>query len=550
MAFPYLMGSLMGASTKPQESFHILDMENMQAIVLLLLIVFAAQAIFSFLRIYFGSIVVENAMNDLRQDTYARLVTMPMDFFNRNKVGELTSRTSSDISLLQETLSVTIGEFIRQIITILITIFVLAFISIKLSLIMLATIPVMAIIAVFFGRFIKKLSKQTQDKLAASNSIIEESLTGIVNVKAYANEFLEFARYGKTTEEVKNISLKASVWRGLFVSFIIFFMFGAIAFVVWRGAVLVENGELTTEHLASFIFYTLLIGASFGSVPEFWAKIQKTVGGTERLMDLLDENGEAVSIKNAAKKINVKGEVEFKNVGFYYATRPDADVLKDVSFHVSPGEQVAFVGSSGSGKSTLVSLLLQFYRPVSGKILFDGNDAGTYDISELRSQMALVPQEVILFGGTIRENISYGKANATDEEILEAARKANAYDFIMQFPEKLDTLVGDRGIQLSGGQKQRVAIARAVLRDPAILLLDEATSSLDSESERLVQDALEKLMKGRTTFVIAHRLSTIRNADKIIVLDKGEIKQTGTHAELMQVNDGIYKKLNTLQFID
>jgi len=548
MLFPMLMGKMVEANNNATGKFNLLDFTNINSLVLLLFIVFACQSLFSFFRIYFGTIVVEGSMKDLRADAFQKLVTMPMDFFNRNKVGELTSRISSDIQLLHETLSITLTEFIRQLIIVLIGISFLALISFKLSLIMLGTIPVVALVAVFFGRFIKKLSKTVQDRVAESNLVVEESLTGIVNVKSFSNEITELFKYRTQINDVHKLSLKNAVWRGAFVSFIIFFMFGAITFLAWQGVSMMNSGEISGGELSSFIITTVLIGISFGSIPELYAKIQRTIGGTEKLMDLLGLVPEEINLKekDSATGKSLKGKIEFSHVNFSYPTRPDMEVLKDISFTIQPGEQIALVGSSGSGKSTIVSLLLQFYHDYEGKILYDDKEAKSYDLSFLRNHMAMVPQDVILFSGTIRENISYGKPNASLEEIRAAAQQANALEFIDSFPDGFETLVGDRGIQLSGGQKQRIAIARAVLKDPVILLLDEATSSLDSESERLVQDALDKLMKGRTTVVVAHRLSTIRNVDKILVFEHGTISESGSHTELVATN-GKYHKLYSMQ---
>lgn len=550
MVFPLLMGSLLGGDkgvspTDPE--FKLTDLSNINAVVMLMFLVFAAQAVFSFLRVYFSTRVVENSMRDLRNHAYNKMVSMPMDFFNRNKVGELTSRISTDITLIQETLSVTLTEFFRQILTVMICLVLLAVISIKLSLIMMAIIPVIALVAVFWGRYIRKLSKAQQDKLAQSNQVVEETLTGIVNVKAFANEFFETLRYRNLTADARKMAIKNSLSRGIFIAFMVFFMFGGITFVIWKGVSMVHAGEISDANFYSFIFYTMFIGISFASIPELFSSIQKAVGGTEKLMDIIDMETEKVNISTEKQKVHeLKGEIAFCDVEFAYPTRPEMQVLKKISFSVEPGQQIALVGSSGSGKSTIVSMLLQFYKPDAGQILIDRKPAGEYDLTYLRNHMALVPQEVILFSGTIRENISYGKPNATEEEIREAARQANALDFIDGFPDKFETLVGDRGIQLSGGQKQRIAIARAVLKDPVILLLDEATSSLDSQSERVVQDALDKLMKGRTTIVVAHRLSTIRNVDKILVFDQGQIVENGSHGELVG-QQGRYNKLYQMQ---
>lgn len=549
MVFPWLLGQLFGASKNNINEISFTDLQNSTSVVVLLFIVFGANALFSFLRVYIGSKVTENVLADIRQDVYKKMITLPMNYYNTHRVGEMVSRISADVAMLQSTFNVTVPEFTRQIIIVTGGVTALAIISLKLTLIMLATIPVMVLIAVFFGRFIKQLSKQAQDKVAESNTIVEETLQAIAGVKAFANEYFEIKRYSKVIQESKNLSIKGSLWRGAFISFIIFCMFGSVVFVIWQGVNMTLEGQMETKNLITFILYSIFIGASFGSIPQFWGEIQKSVGATENLMDILNENSEQINVTSETLvNSKITGKVEFKKVSFSYESRKDIEVLKDITFQVDAGKQIAIVGPSGSGKSTLVSLLLRFYTCESGEIHIDDKNILEYDLSELRAQMAIVPQEVLLFGGSIRENIAYGKPGASEKEIIQAAAKANALEFIEKFPEKFNTQVGDRGVQLSGGQKQRIAIARAVLKNPSILILDEATSSLDSQSEKLVQDALENLMKNRTTFIIAHRLSTIRKADKILVLEKGVLKESGTHEELMNNNNGIYKQLSQLQF--
>jgi ABC-type multidrug transport system fused ATPase/permease subunit len=340
-----------------------------------------------------------------------------------------------------------------------------------------------------------------------------------------------------------------AVWRGAFASFIIFALFGSIVLVIWQGVLLKEAGEIQIGELFSFILYSVFVGASFGGTADLFARIQKAVGATEHLFDLLDQTPEDIDlIAVHPEKNKIEGALHFNNVSFHYASRPDITVLKNIDFKALPGENIAIVGPSGAGKSTLVSLVLRFYEPTSGSISVDGKQASDFSLNELRSQMAIVPQEVLLFGGSIRENIAYGKPDASDEEIQLAAEKANAHEFIQRFPDGMNTLVGERGIQLSGGQRQRIAIARAILKNPKILILDEATSSLDSESERLVQEALESLMQNRTSIVIAHRLSTIRKANRILVLENGEIVEQGSHNELIEKTNGVYQKLSKLQF--
>ena len=550
LVFPYLMGKLLGAgaaTSNMSEAIGLIDMSNINNVAIALFVLFGFQSLFSFIRVVLFNNVTENALRDLRNDAFSKLVYMPMDFFNRNKVGELTSRLSSDITQIQETLRTTIAEFFRQIIIVVGGILFLFFISWKLALIMLGTVPVMAIIAVIFGRYIRRLSKEAQDYVAESNSIVEEALTGIANVKAFTNELFIFSNYKKSTQQTRDLNVRSGIWRGLFVSFIIFCLFGAIVFIVWRGLLMTQGAhpELNREGFYQFVLFTIMMGASVGSLPDLYASVQKAIGSTENLMDIIHQETE-IQTNKGSRKDKLTGGIQFKQVRFSYPQRSDVEVLKEVSFEVKENQTLALVGQSGSGKSTISNLLLQFYTLNHGEISFDGIPANEMDLNALRDQMAIVPQEVILFSGSIRENILFGNPAATEEQIMEAAKQANAWEFIDAFPKKLKTEVGDRGIQLSGGQKQRIAIARAILKNPTILILDEATSALDSESERLVQDALDKLMKGRTSIVIAHRLSTIRNADQILVLQSGKVEESGTHQSLMELK-GLYADYVGLQ---
>lgn len=551
LLFPLLMGQLLGSgSEEPSRmanSLEKINVDNVNSVAFALFIMFAAQALFGFFRIIIFTQVTENTLRDVRKDAFSRLVYMPMDFFNKNKVGELTSRMASDITQVQDTLRTTIPEFFRQIVIILGGVSFLLFLSWKLSLIMLATVPVMAIVAVLFGRFIRRLSREAQDEAAASNVIIEESLTGISNVKSFTNEVFMIGKYEKAVKNIRNLNIKSGLWRGVFVSFIIFALFGAIVFIVWQGLLMTQgpNPELASKDFFSFIMFTIMMGASFGSVPDLYANIQKAIGATENLMTIMEEQNES-ELHTGKETPDITGEVAFENVHFAYPQRKDIEVLKGISFDVDRNQQIALVGSSGAGKSTIASLLLHFYDVTGGTIRFNGVPMNEIATDHLRKHLSIVPQEVILFAGTVKENIAFGNLEANEEAIIEAAKKANAWEFIDRFPEKLETQVGDRGIQLSGGQKQRIAIARAILNDPEILILDEATSSLDSESEKLVQDALETLMKGRTSFVIAHRLSTIKKADKILVLENGKIVESGTHEELAALN-GSYSGFLQLQ---
>jgi ABC-type multidrug transport system fused ATPase/permease subunit len=541
LIFPMLLGDLLDTASMG-------SMEEINRLGLILIGLFLLSATFSYFRIILFALVTEKTLALLRQTTYNHLIKLPMSFFSVRRVGELNSRISADVALLQETFTTTLAQFIRQVITIIGGIALLLIISPKLTLFMLLLVPLAAFLAWIFGTYIRKLSKKTQQAIAESNTIVEETLQAIANVKAFANEAFEIFRFKKKTDEVVKVALKGARWRGLFISFITFALFGSITAVIWFGVYLVNQGEgITSGDLLKFVLYSLFIGGSVTGMAELYSQIQKSIGATENLMDILEEETEPLLSGKTRSARCWKGSVTFEKVSFHYPSRKDVRVLKEVSLNVGKGEQVALVGPSGSGKTTITALLMRFYLPVEGQITIDGRDIRHYDLTELRSRMAIVPQEVLLFGGSIRENIEYGKPGASEEDIVKAAEQANAMEFIGTFPEGLETLVGERGVQLSGGQRQRIAIARAILKDPVILILDEATSSLDAGSEKLVQEALEKLMKGRTSFVIAHRLSTIHKADRIIVIDKGEVKETGTHEELIAQPGSIYRKLNELQ---
>ena len=538
LIFPALMGNLVDSASDKL-------VNNINQIAIALLVLFALQAIFSYFRIVLFVNVTEKALAVIRQETYAHLIKLPMNFFSKRRVGELNSRIASDISLLQETFTTDLAEFLRQVLIIIGGIIFLSLTSIKLTLFMLAIIPAMMLAAVFFGRYIKRFSKQVQEKVAESNTIIEETLQGISNVKAFTNEFFEIGRYTKKTNEVMQIAKKGGRYRGAFASFIIFCLFGSIVAVIWYGVLMINSNELSVGELFTFILYSVFIGASVGGMADIYAKLQKAIGATEHLMDILEEEKEEIYSTFSADAVN--GHIKFHNLNFAYPSRPDVQVLNNLNFEVQQGHNIALVGPSGAGKTTLASILFSFYKIEDGQISIDGKNIEEYDLHFLRKQIAIVPQDIILFGGSIKENIAYGKLDASEEEIEEAAKKANALNFINDFPKKMETLVGERGIQLSGGQRQRIAIARALLKNPSILILDEATSALDSESEKLVQEAMDVLMKGRTSIVIAHRLSTVKNADCILVLENGQIIEQGTHQEL-QKNNGLYKQLSDMQF--
>jgi ABC-type multidrug transport system, ATPase and permease components len=546
MAFPYFLKQLIdSAHTISQGQTAI----SPGAIALWMLGILCLQMIFSYMRVYLFTYVGEHALADMRRDVYRKMIMMPMHFFAHRRVGELSSRISADLTQIQDAVTSMLAEVLRGVLTLVIGIGLILFLSPALTGVMLSVVPLIVVAGVLFGRKIRKLSRATQDNLADSNTIVQETLQGISNVKSFTNEWYELGRYKGSLQKVVKQAVANGRFRGLFVSFMLFSVFGTIVLVVWYGTQLMQAGTLSFGDLTAFVVYTAFVGGSMAGFADLYSQLQKTLGATQRVRELLRESTEDVSVQDQPvdEKYRLKGAVTFDHVSFSYPSRKDVQVLHDVCITAAPGEQIAIVGPSGAGKTTISALLLRFYNPDSGRLLFDGKNADDIPLTELRKQMALVPQDVLLFGGTIRENIAYGKPHATREEIEDAARKANAHDFISQFPEGYDTVVGERGIKLSGGQRQRIAIARAILKDPVILVLDEATSSLDSASEQLVQEALDNLMKNRTSFIIAHRLSTIRNADKIIVLDKGHVVESGTHQQLLAMEDGLYRNLNKLQ---
>jgi ABC-type multidrug transport system fused ATPase/permease subunit len=550
ISLPILLGQILGADASQMTGeWEIGNMDNIYGVLTILAIILPAQAIFSFFRVSTFHYVTHNSIKDMRQKAFEVLIKSPLSFFDSSKTGETISRISNDTEQIQETLTTTVAEFFRQLLIVLVGVIFIFRVSPKLVLIMLGVLPVAAITAIIFGRFIKKISGLAQDETAKSNHILEEALVGIKSLKAYTNEFIELKKYSLAVSNVKQFNMKAAMWRAVFIAFILTIMLGAIVFIIWQGIELIKTGEIPRQGFFQFILFTVMIGTSMGSLPDLFAKIQKSIGATESLMTIIQQETEDIDTsKPVCNHKTLRGEIELNNLDFAYPSRKEVQILNKLSLKITAGEQIALVGASGSGKSTIASLLLQFYKLDGGNIKFDGKEASEYAVNDLRSQMAFVPQEVILLGGSIEENIRYGKPNASDTEVQDAAKKANAFDFIDSFPNGFKTVVGDRGIQLSGGQRQRIAIARAILRDPAILILDEATSALDSESEVAVQDALNKLMTGRTSVVIAHRLSTIKNANSIVVMDNGAIAEQGTHDELAVKQNGIYKKLSEIQF--
>ena len=543
LIFPYAIGNILDVSLKKQGDDFT---KAMYELAIFMLLILSAQALFSFFRIVTFTRVSENVIASIRKKLYEKLLKMPMNFFHQQRVGELNSRLTADLSLISDTFILTLPEFLRGIINLIIGITVIFWISTRLTLVMLASFPIMIVGAILFGRFIKKLSKQVQDELAKTSTIAQETFLGILNVKTFTNEDYEQKRYSNSVNKTVQLALRASWFRAAFASFIIFCLFGAIILIVAYGAYLVQNQEITVGNLTQFVIYTVFVGAALGGFSEYYAQIQKTLGATQRVRELFSESTE--SIDNQEEKFSFKGQIDFQEVHFAYPSRVEHKVLKGVSFQMNAGEVTALVGASGAGKSTIAQLLMRLYEPTQGQILLDGIPIQKIPLKILRKQIAIVPQDVLLFGGTIYENILYGNLSASREQVIQAAQLANAHDFIVNFPEGYETIVGERGVKLSGGQRQRIAIARALLKNPKILILDEATSSLDSESEHLVQEALNVLMQGRTTLVIAHRLSTVKKAHQILVLQDGIIIEKGTHDELIQNSQSAYFKFAELQF--
>jgi len=544
MIFPYLSGEMVDIALG--KSRYPITLKDVGFLLLFILVV---QGFVSYFRVLLFATVSEKGIADVRRALYQKLISLPIVFFEKSRTGELVSRLTADVEKLYSAFSITLAEFMRQVIILISGIIFLAITTPMLALIMLATFPVIVVGAMFFGRYIRKLSKARQGELANSNIILNETMQNIHVVKAFTNEVYEHLRYSKAIFKTVDVSLKFARRRALFSVFIITVLFGALFFIVWEAAVMVSNGTITPGQLISFVVYTAIIGAAIAGLGNFYTELLGAIGATERVREILDEVSEVrvdETTPPPAKRLD--GNIEFIEVAFEYPTRTDVPILKKITFNVAAGQKVALVGPSGAGKSTIVQLLLKFYKMNSGEIRVDGININDMNTTAYRQNIAIVPQEVLLFGGTIRENILYGKPGASDEELKQAAIQANAWDFIQSFPEGLETVVGERGIKLSGGQRQRVAIARAILKNPSILLLDEATSSLDAESERVVQDALDKLMEGRTSIIIAHRLATVRNVDCIYVIDNGRIVESGTHDELSQLEDGIYKSLARLQF--
>ena len=547
LAFPYYLKELVGdpfdAMRNGVDPAQVLEKSN--HVVLMLISVLAVQSIIAFFRVQGFIRSGEAALNHLRRDVFAHLVKLPIRFYQEQRSGALSNRISADLGIVRDTLLNAVPQAVRHTVILvggLVFIFVTTW---KLSLIMLASVPVVVLAIAFFGRKVRGFSRDAQDVLADASTVMEETTQSIADVKAFGNEDFELRRYNRALDAFYDISKRGARHRAAFLSFIIFALFGTTAFVIWFGARMCASGEIDGKSFVAFILFSIFVGASLGSFPEIISQFQQTAGATDRLREILDTPTERVS---GEMDILLQGSLGFKRVNFRYPSRPDVQVLHDIDFQVEPGQRIALVGPSGAGKSTIFSLILGFHHPESGRILFDDVNAAEIGLPCLRAQMAIVPQEVLLFGGTILENIEYGNPGASREDIVRIAEMANAHEFISALPEGYDTIVGPRGTKLSGGQRQRIAIARAILANPRILLLDEATSALDAESERQVNEALERLMHGRTSLVIAHRLSTVRHADNILVFNHGKIVESGTHEELV-ARGGTYKLLVETQLM-
>ncbi len=541
MVYPKAIGDIIDQALKAG------DRSRIDNIALSMVAVFVVQGVAMALRFYFFTTAGERVVTRLRQDLFASLMSQEVGFFDERKTGELTNRLASDTTVLQNAVSVNISMGLRNAAQALGGIALLLYTSPVLTGLMLAIVPAVAVGAVTYGRKVRGLSKQTQDALAAANEVAEEGLSGIRTVRAFAAERHEVERYRSATERAFDIACRRVRQSALFMAGASSAGYLASAVVLWYGGRLVLDGEMTVGHLTSFLIYSMMVAFALGALTDLWADFMRAVGAAERVFELVDRQP-TIPASGGERLPSVQGRVEFQEVRFAYPTRPDVPVLQGIDLKLDPGEVVAIVGPSGAGKSTIAGLLARMYDPQRGRVLLDGKALGALDPEWLRRQIGTVAQEPMLFATSISDNIRYGRMDATDAEVEAAARAANAHEFISRFPEGYRTLVGERGVQLSGGQKQRVAIARAVLKDPRLLVLDEATSALDAESEHLVQEALERLMKGRTTLIIAHRLSTVIGADRVVVLEGGRVVQSGNHAALMG-QDGLYRRLVERQFV-
>jgi subfamily B ATP-binding cassette protein MsbA len=520
---------------------------GLDRIALLLIAVFVTQALVNFLRVYTLALVGEGVVADLRKGLYRHLLGLPVRFFESRRTGEITSRLTSDISTVQSAVSNAVAQFVSQLIQFVGGAAILVVLNGRLTAVMLLVIPPVIVAGAYFGRRLRKISTRFQDSVAEANASAEEAIAGIRVVKSFTAEAVEGDRYDGQIDTSYLLARRRAFYRALFIPSIILAMFSGISVVLWVGSRQVAAGNLLPGDLISFLLLSLIIAGSVGTFTGLYSQLQEAIGASKRIFELLDTDSDLPRSADPLPLRRIEGGVAFDGVGFRYGDRGDGRVLSEISLRAEPGEVVALVGPSGAGKSTLVTLLPRFYDPTEGRIQLDGKDLRDLDLEELRGHVGIVPQETQLFSGSVLDNIRYGRPGADEREVTAAAVAANADGFIRAFPDGYATLVGERGVKLSGGQRQRVAIARALLKDPRLLILDEATSSLDSESEALVQDALDRLMQGRTTFVIAHRLSTVVGADRIVVMDGGQIVDEGSHATLLG-RRGLYRMLFERQF--
>lgn len=523
------------------------DMRRLDQITLLLLGVFFARSFTSLLETYNLNYIGERIVVDLRRQLYRHLQTLSLGFFAARRVGELVSRLSSDVTVMRTALTSNVNVLLQQSVIMVGAVAVMLALNWRLTLFILGLAPVIVALGAAFGFWLRRISTQVQDELAGATVVTEEVLQNVREVKSFVREPYEIARYDAAVERSLAAAIRLLRVRALFGPLVAFLGFGGLALILWFGGREVLEGRLTGGELIGFLIYGLTVAGALGAFVNLYTQVQEALGATKRVFQLLDTPPDIQDAPDARPLGPVQGRITLEQVSFSYDERQA--VLRHIDLDIAPGEIVALVGPSGAGKSTIFNLIPRFYDPTAGVVRVDGVDVRSLTQASLRQQIGIVPQETLLFGGTIRENIRYGRLEASDEAIEQAARAANAHEFIMALPDRYETIVGERGIRLSGGQRQRVAIARAILKDPRILLLDEATSSLDSESEHLVQEALGRLMQGRTTVIIAHRLSTTKIAHRIVVLDRGVIVEMGTHDALM-ARDGLYAKLYSMQFRD